>query len=113
MHLKILQMAAEGEEPKILDEVEIEGIDPASITPINENVGTLLTFKDLLGLLSRAHALNTPADADAYYARTPAWIDLNLMKESTEVPHHIGFRLVANSVLQKYAGQENLRIEVS
>ncbi len=113
MLIKIMRISTVDEALQVIEEIEINEIQTPSVDPLKDKVGTLLTLTDFSDLVSQIKPAYSPDDADIYFAQLPVSVDLDSKKQSLDVPHHIGFRMVANIVLQKFADQDNLKIEIS
>ncbi len=110
---------SEEDEPTIREEiriVRIEGIEPSCITPVNMKVSILIAMTELLNLITEIKPIEQPRqeELDSYYAlRVPIYEDGDLSAKEINLPHHIGLRVVLESVLQKYGTSDNLQIRIS
>ena len=116
MIIKVLEHAdTEEDEFRVVEKIEILGVDPLRITPVREKVGSLLTIQELAELASQvqpSEPLN-PYEMDSYYAQdVAAWRDGALSPDSIDIPHHIGLRVVLASILQKYSASDRLLIQI-
>ena len=103
-------------EPTIREEIEIEGIEPSRIAPVNMKVGIPIAMTELLNLITEIKPIEQPRpdELDSYYARrVPVYEDGDLSTKEFDLPHHIGLRVVLESVLQKYGTSNNLQIRIS
>ena len=110
------QVDVEEGEPKIREEIEIEGIELLYITPVVMKAGSLIPMTELLNLIIEIKPIEQPQpeELDRYYApRVPVYEDGDLSSKALELPHHIGIRVVLESVLQKYGPSDNLQIRIS
>lgn len=118
--IKVLRvLEAEPGEVEIINTVILEEIDVFRIKPINELVGTLLTFKQVSELVSSIRPYESLSDVNAeelelYYSQ-----DVDLIKDGSlshvkmDIPHHIGARVAIESILQQTNSLENIRIEIA
>lgn len=117
MVIEIIQSGDTKEnEPTIKEKIEIEGIDPFRITPVNTKIGSPISMAELLKIISEIDAIEQLQQEalDNYYARkVPVYEDGNLSSKQLDLPHHIGLRVVLESVLQKYGKSDNLQIQIS
>lgn len=115
MIIKVFErLDTEGSELKTLEEIEVERLDVSSIKPVRDKVGSLLSLQDLKDLSAQVQPVYEPDEPDSYYLQNAeAWIDGNLSGDVIDIPHHIGFKAVAVSVLRKYAAQDDLVIQIS
>lgn len=115
--IEILQSGDTTEdEQTIKEKIEIEGISPSRITPVNTKVGIPIPMTELLDLITEIEAIEQPQqeELDNYYARrVPVYEDGDLSPKALELPHHIGLRVVLESILQKYGTSNNLQIRIS
>ena len=104
---------AEGEVSQIDREViEVKEIQTSLVKPFSSMAGTSVTMEELANLLSKIEPLYTSDKADDYYAE-PSHCVVDWDKEGPlRIPHYIGFRLVTESILKKYVGQTDLKVEI-
>jgi hypothetical protein len=117
MIIKVLERAdAEEDEFRVVDEIEIAGVDPLRIMPVHEKVGSPLPIQELAELIAQvqpSEPLNLD-ELDSYYAQNiAAWRNGNLSPDSIDIPHHIGLQVALASVLQKYGTSDHLLIQIS
>jgi len=107
------RLDTEGGELKTLEEIEVEGLDASSIKPVRDKVGSQLSLQDLKDLSAQAQPVYRPDEPDSYYSQNiEVWVDGNLSGDVIDIPHHIGFRVVAVSILRKYAARDNVMIQI-
>ena len=115
--IEILQQGdTEEDEPKIREKIEIEGIAPSRITLVNTKVSIPIPMTELLDVITEIEAVEQPQQEalDNYYAQcVPVYEDGDLLFKKLDIPHHIGLRVVLESVLQKYGTSDNLQIRIS
>ena len=116
--IEILQPggSTEEDEPTIRRKIEIEGIEPLHITPVEMKVGSLVPMTELLNLITEIKPIEQPQqeEPDRYYAqRVPVYEDGDLSPKVLDLPHYIGLRVVLESILQKYGTSDNLQIRIS
>jgi hypothetical protein len=110
------QVDAEEGKTTLREAIKIEGIEPSRIAPVNLKVGIPIAMTELLNLITEIKPIEQPQqeELDSYYARrVPAYEDGDLSAKEFDLPHHIGLRVVLESVLQKYGTSDNLQIEIS
>ena len=112
------QEDAEEDEPTIKKkiEIEIEGIEPSRIAPVGMIVGSPIAMTELLNLITEIKPIEQPQqeELDSYYAqRVLVYDDGDLSAKTLDLPHHIGLRVVLESVLQEYGSSDNLQIQIS
>ena len=96
--------------------IEIEGIDPSRITPVNMKVGVLIPMTELSNFITEIKPIEQPQpeELDSYYAQhVTVYEDGDLSSKELGIPHHIGLRVVLESVLQKYGTFNNIQIQIS
>lgn len=104
----------EGEDNiQILDEIKILQIDSLSILPVKDNVGTPLTVQDLRELVKHMELAPSLQQDERYAHNVDTWRDGRAFPEAMDIPHHIGFRLAVNSILQKYGAIPDLLFQIS
>jgi hypothetical protein len=106
----------EGDGSRVVDEFKIAGIDPLRIIPVHDKVGTSLTIQETKELVSqiKPRKLLRPDELDSYYAQNiPVLRNGNLSPDLVDIPHHIGLRVVLESILQKYGKSNHLLIRIS
>jgi hypothetical protein len=104
------------EEPKVLDEIEVEGVDPLRVAPIHEQVGNLIPIRQLSEMLREIQPVETmnPEEFDSYYAQNiSVWRDGDTSPVRIEIPHHMGLRIALMSILHKYGLSDQLLIQIS
>jgi len=102
------------EEPVVLDEIEIKEVNPMRVTPVC--VGNSLSIQELKELLGQIQPLepSKPEEPESYYAQNvTAWRDGSLSSGLLDIPHHIGLRVVLESILQRYSTSNHLLIQIS
>ena len=110
------QEDAEEGEPTIREKIEIEEMELLYITPVDTKAGSLIPMTELLNLITEIKPIGQPQqeELDRYYAqRVPVYEDGDLSSKALDLPHHIGLRVVLESVLQKYCISDNLQIRIS
>ena len=104
-------------EPTMKEKIEIQGIQPSRITPINIEVGISISMTELPDIINKIKPIEKPQqeELDNYYTnQTPVFEDGDLSFKKLDIPHHIGLRVVLESVLQKYGNtSETLVIQIS
>lgn len=105
------------DEPTIIDKIQISEIEPLRITPVNIKIDIPISMSELRSLISEIKPVEEPQqeELDSYYAmRIPVYNDGNLSAEELDLPHHIGLRVVLESIIRKYGrASENLHIRIS
>ena len=88
--------------------IKIENVDVSRVFPFRDHVGIQLKKEKLKAMLDEVcpyKGVNTD-ELEYYYAQQiPVWLDGNITHENAipiDVPHHIGLRLVLESVLRKH-----------
>lgn len=112
--IDILQPAdtAEGE-PTIKEKIEIEEIQLSRIAPADIQNGIPISMSKLSNLISEICPLDEPQQdvLDNYFAQQiPVYYDENLSPQKLDIPHHIGLRVVLESILNEYGISDNLQI---
>jgi hypothetical protein len=111
------QVDAEEGKTTLREAIKIEGIEPSRIAPVNMKVGSLIPMTELLNLIAEIKPIEQPQSEeldDSYYAQgVSVYEDGDLSSKTLDLPHHIGLRVVLESVLQKYGTSDNLQIEIS
>ena len=110
------QEEAEENEPTIKEKIEIEGIEPSRIVPVGMKVSDRIPMTKLSNLITKIKPIEQPQqeELESYYAqRVPVYEDGDLSSKELDLPHHIGLRVVLESVLQKYGTSDNLQIQIS
>ena len=111
------QVDAEEGEPKIREEIRVERIEPSRVAPVAVKVGSLIPMTELLNLIAEIKPIEQPQSEeldDSYYAQgVSVYEDGDLSSKTLDLPHHIGIRVVLESVLQKYGPSDNLQIRIS
>ena len=103
------------DEPTIKAKIEIAGINALRIAPVNEIVGNRIPVTELSNFITKIKPIEPPQqeEPDSYYAqRVPVYEDGDLSSKKLDIPHHIGLRVVLESVLQKYGAFNNMQIEI-
>ena len=104
------------DEPTIKEKIEIAGIDPLRITPVNEIVGNRIPMTEFSNFITKIKPIEQPQqeELDRYYVECiPVYDDGDLSYKKLDLPHHIGLRVVLAKVLQKYSTSNNLQIRIS
>ena len=110
------------DEPSIEKIIKIEEIEPSLIDPVNMKVGIPIPMTELVALISQIKPIEQPQQTEpedsypdeSYYARDiPIYEDRALLKKKINLPHHIGLRLVLQSLHEKYGATDNLLIRIS
>ena len=94
-----------GDEPTIKERIQIQGIQTSRITPMDIKISIPIPMTELLDLINEIKPIEGPQqeELDSYYAmRVPVYNDGNLSAEELNLPHHIGLRVVLESVIRKY-----------
>lgn len=113
VYKQLTTSAEEGDSIQILDEIKILQIDSSIILPFKDKVGTPLTVQELKELVNHIE-LDPSLQEDERYARNvDTWKDGRVFSEAMDIPHHIGFRLAVNSILQKYGAIPDLLFQIS
>jgi hypothetical protein len=119
MIIKVLEHVdteTEGDGFRIVDEIEIERVDPLRITPVREKVGSSLTIQELTEMVAQIQPVEplNPDEPESYYAQGIAvWRDGRLASDSLDTPHHIGLRVALASVLERYGASDYLLVQIS
>ena len=103
------------DESVIKEKIELEGIDPFRIAPVNTIIGTQIPMTELSDLITKIEPIEQPQqeELDSYYAQhVPIYEDGDLSSKKFDLPHHIGLRVVLESVLQKYGTFNNMHIQI-
>lgn len=104
-------------EPTIKEKIKIQGIQPSRITPINIEVGISISMTELPDIINKIKPIEKPQqeELDNYYTnQTRVFEDGDLSLKKLDIPHHIGLRVVLESVLRKYGNtSETLVIQIS
>jgi hypothetical protein len=99
--------------PEVLDDVEVDGLNASSVRPVNEKVAMPLLLEDLSALCQQAQPAYPPEEAGSYYFQNaPTYADGVLKEDGMDIPSHIAFRAIAQSVLQKYGKKPEVTIEL-
>ena len=112
----LLQKDTTEVEPIIKEKIEIEGIHPLRITPVNIKINIPIPMAELPDLIAEIEPIEEPQqdELDSYYAnQIPVYNDGDLSSKELDLPHHIGLRLALESLLQKYETPEDLQILIS
>lgn len=114
--IEILQPGETTEDdPVIKEKIEIEGINPLRISLVNMKVGDRIAMNELSNFISKIEPIEQlqPEEPDSYYAQhVHVHEDGDLSSKKLDLPHHIGLRVVLESVLQKYGAFNDLRIQI-
>ena len=105
----------EATEDEPIKKIEIAGIDPLRIIPVNEIVGSRIPMTELSDLIAKIEPIEQPQpeEFDSYYAQHVfVYEDGDLSPKKLDLPHHIGLRVVLESVLQKYGTFNNMQIQI-
>ena len=101
----------------IKERIEIPGIQASRINPVNIKVSILIPMTELPDFINEIEPIEGPKqeELDSYYAmRVPVYNDGNLSVEELDLPHHIGLRVVLESIIRKYHNtSEDLHIRIS
>lgn len=103
------------DESAIKKTIELEGIDFFRITPVNTKVGARIPMTELSDLIAKIEPIEQPQqeELDSYYAQHVfVYEDGDLSPKKLDLPHHIGLRVVLESVLQKYGTFNNMQIQI-
>ena len=116
--IEILQLGNTTEdELTIKERIEIQGIQASRINPVNIKVSIPIPMTELLDLTNNIIPIEEPKqeELDSYYAmQVPVYNDGNLSAEELDLPHHIGLRVVLESIIRKYSNTpEDLHIRIS
>jgi hypothetical protein len=115
MIIRVLERVDTEDKFRVVDEIEIEGVDPLRIIPVREKVGSSLTIQELAEVVTQiqpSEPLN-PDEPDSYYAQGIAvWRDGSLSSDSVDIQHHIGLRVALASVLERYGASDRLLIQI-
>lgn len=110
-----LKTTEEGENPPIV-EIKIVEIDTSRVEPVSEQVSSSIAITELADLITQIKPVK-PLDSeelDSYHAQNiEVWQDGNLFPKKIDFPHHIGLRVLLESILQKYGRVDNLQIQIS
>lgn len=104
------------DEPIIKETIQVESIQPSRVTPLNDKVGIQIKMKKLSNLIFEIKPIDPPdeEELESYYAQEiPVYDDGNFSPRKLDLPHHIGLRVVLESVLQKYERFDDLQIRIS
>ena len=100
-------------------EIKIGNVNVSRVSPFRDYVATQITKEKLKALLDEILPFEDvdPEEPESYFAQqVSVWLDGNITSENVtliDIPHHIGLRLVLESILQKYGGSDNLQILIS
>ncbi len=104
--IEILQQEDTTEnEPTIKETIRIQRIQTSRITPMNIKVSIPLPMTELPDFINEIKPIEGPQqeELDSYYAmQVPVYNDGNLSAEELDLPHHIGLRVVLESIIRKY-----------
>lgn len=104
--IEILQQKDTTEdEPKIQERIRIPGIQSLRIAPMNIKVSIPIPMAELSAIINEIKPIEGPQqeELDSYYAmQVPVYNDGNLSAEEIDLPHHIGLRVVLESIIRKY-----------
>ena len=101
---------------KTKEEIKVDAIEPSRVSPVNLRVARRIPMNELPDLIHEIKPVEDPKpdELDSYYAqRVQIYEDGDLSWKELDLPHHIGLRVVLESVLQKYGDSENLLIQIS
>ena len=104
------------DEPTIKEKIEIAGINPLRITPVNEILGNRIPMTELSNLITKIKPIEQlqQEEPDHYYVQSiPVYDDGDLSCKELGLPHHIGLRVALENILQKYSTPANLEIQIS
>lgn len=101
-------------------EIKVASVDVSRVLPFRDYVAIQITkekLKSLLGEIQPFEDINLE-EPESYFAQeVSVWLDDNIGSESAtlidDIPHHIGLRLVLESILQKYSTSDDLQILIS
>ena len=115
--IEILQPGdTQEDEPAVKEKIEIGEIQPLHITPVDMKLGSLIPMIQLSDLIGEIKPIEQPQqkEPDRYNAQNiPVYDDGNLSPKKLDLPHHIGLRVVLESVLKKYEKFDDLQIRIS
>jgi hypothetical protein len=99
-----------------IDEIEVEGIDPSLVIPVNARVGDFLADQELGDLLQQTEPSKslTEEEPDIYYAQgVSVWLDGEVAAEFLELPHYLGLRVALSAILRKYGSSDQWSVQIS
>lgn len=115
--IEIIQLSeAQEKEPTVKETIQIEGIEPSRITPVNAEVGIPIPMTNLSQFIPEIEAIEqlNEEEPESYYTQdVPVYDDGNLSLKNINLPHHIGLRVVLESLLQKFGKCKDLYIQIS
>ena len=101
---------------EIIEEIKVDAIEPSRVTPVNSRVSGRIPMNELSDLILEIRPLEDPKpdELDSYLAqRVQIYEDGSLSRKELDLPHHIGLRVLLESILQKYGDFEDLLIRIS
>ena len=113
--IEIFQLG-EATEDEPIEKIEIAGIDPLRIIPVNEILGNRIPMTELSNFITKIKPIkqSQQEELDRYYVECiPVYEDGDLSCNKLSLPHHIGLRVVLKNILQKYSTTANLEIRIS
>ena len=116
--IEILQQGDTTEDESGKETIKIEGIDLLRIAPEDMKVGSPIPMTEIVDLITEIKPVEHPqqieSDDSYYYAQDiPIYEDRALSEKTINLPHHIGLRLVLQSLQEKYGATDNLLIRIS
>ena len=117
MIIKVLKRpsgnTADEMEPEEIDKIELLQINSFSIASVAEKVGYDLTAEELQQVLNKVKPSDFVEKDERYAGNVPAWMDGDSTRNGISIPHYIGFRLVLDSILQKYGTSTDLIFQLA
>ncbi len=110
---KQVDIGGEEDNTQVLDRIEIPQIDSLSIIPVRDHVGTPLTAQYLRKLVNHLELPSSLQEDERYAQNVDTLKEGCVVSGVMDIPHHIGFRLAVNSILQKYGDIPNLLFQIS
>lgn len=106
---------AQEDELVVKEKIEIGEIQPLRITPVDTELGSLIPMTQLSNLIAEIEPIEQPKqeEPDRYYCQNiSVYDDGSLLLKNLDLPHHIGLRVVLESVLQKHGTCKDLQIRI-
>lgn len=100
-------------------EIKIDNVNVSRVSPFADYVATQIRKEKLKTLLDEILPFEdvNPEEPESYFAQEVSiWLDGNIFPRNAtliDIPHHVGLRLVLESILQKYDTSDNLQILIS
>ena len=115
--IEIFQSGKTAEDESVIKEkIELEGIDSfPHHSSEHDIVGNRIPMTELSDFITKIEPIEQPQleELDSYYAQhVPVYEGGDLSAKKLDIPHHIGLRVVLESILQKYGTFNNMQIQI-